>query len=100
MIRTDLSIATGEGLIVVNPLNLSKTLCDKSSFVDSNITVGVSLLLKDPLVLYCLPTFGQVNQSPYFVFIHGSHLRFHGLQPFCGIWAHHRFFIVRRFVMI
>src|SRR3990170_5908725 len=97
MIRSDLSIATGESLIVVNSLNLSKTFCDKSSFVDSNITISVSLLLEDPFILYGSPIIGQVHQSLHFVLIHGSYLRFHGLKPFIGIWAHHSFFIVRRF---
>src|SRR3990170_1445572 len=100
MIRSDLSIATGESLIVVNTLNLSKTFCDKSSFVDSNTTISVHLPLEDPFILNGLPIIGQVNQSPHFVLIHGSHLRFHGLKPFRGIWAHHHFLIVCRFVMV
>src|SRR3954470_15871585 len=101
MIRTDLSIDTSEKtFIVVNTLNLSKTFCDNSSFVDSNTTINVCLPLEDPFNLNGSPIIGQVNQSPNFVLKHGSYLRFHGLKPFRGIWAHHRFLIVRKFVMV
>src|SRR3954465_12617123 len=101
MIWTDLSIDTSEKLlIVVNILNLSKTFCDNSSFVDSNTTISVRLPLEDPFIFYGSPIIGQVNQSPNFVLIYGSHLRFYGLKPFRGIWAHHRFFIVRKFIMV
>src|SRR3954462_4029367 len=101
MIRTDLSIDMSEKtFIVVNTLNLSKTFCDNYSFVDSNTTISVRLPLEDPFIFYGLPIIGQIHQSPYFVLIHGSYLRFHGLKPFCGIWAHHRFLIVRKFIMV
>ena len=73
-----------ENLIVVNTLTLSKTFCDNSSFVDSNTTISVRLPLEDPFILNDSPIIGQVNQSPYIVLIHGSHLRFYGLKPFRG----------------
>src|SRR3954470_11057261 len=63
-------------------------------------TPTVSLLIEDPFIFYGLPIIGKFNQSPHFVLIHGFHLRFHGLKPFRGIWAHHRFLLVCRFVMV
>src|SRR3954469_17095788 len=60
MIWTDLSIDTSEKLlIVVNTLNLSKTFCDNSSFLDSNTTINVRLPLEDPFNLNDLPNIGQ-----------------------------------------
>src|SRR3954465_2857592 len=81
MIRTDLSIDTSEKLSSYSTLlNLSKPFCDNSSFVDSNTTISVRLPLEDPFNLNGLPIIGLVNQSPHFVFIHGSPLRFHGFE--------------------
>ena len=77
-----------KNLTVFNTLNLSKTYYDNSSFVDSNTTINIRLPLEDTFIFYGLPIIGQVNRIPYFVLINGSHLRFHGIKPFRGIWAH------------
>jgi hypothetical protein len=57
-------------------LNLSKIFRDKSSFVDSNFTISVSLLLEDPFIFNGLPIIGQIHQSPHFVL--QSQLESHG----------------------
>ena len=36
--------------------------CDKSSFVDSNITISASLPLENPFILYGFPIIGQVTK--------------------------------------
>jgi hypothetical protein len=53
----------------VNSLNLSKTFCDKSSFVDGYITVRVSLFLKDPFILNGLAVAENIYQGQYLVVI-------------------------------
>ena len=41
-----------------------------------NTTISVRLPLEDPFIFNDSSIIGQVNQSPYFVLIHGSHSDF------------------------
>ena len=78
-----------EQLIFFNVMKKLKEKFIDIEFITSNVE-------EDPFIFYGLPIIRQVRQIPYFVHIHGSYLKFRGLKPFIGIWAHHSFFIVRR----
>ena len=88
-----------ENLIVVNSLNLWKTFCHKSSFMDGDITIHVRLLLKDPFTSTALRP-SSSTLKVYTLFSYMDPLGFYGFQPFVGIWAHHRFSIARRFSIV
>src|SRR3954467_15601041 len=99
MIRIDLSIATGE-LVVVNSLSLSKTFCNKSSFMDVNISIHINLLLIDPFALDGFKTIRKVYQVPNLIVSHGLYLESHGDEPFLRVWVQHRFYIGCRLIIV
>ena len=86
-------------------------MCSSDLLVRKNF----STLYKCFLIKFHLPSLSVFllksicTQQPYdhqvvlpksiLCFIHGSSLGFYGLEPFVGIWARHRFFIVRRFTV-
>ena len=47
------------GMLQVNSLNLSKTFHNKSSFVDSNVTINISRLLDYAFILYASLIIGK-----------------------------------------
>src|SRR3954470_10708034 len=60
-----------ESLVVINSLNFSEPLRDKTCFIDGNISIHISFLLKDPFALNGSCTVWQINQVPTLIFIHG-----------------------------
>jgi hypothetical protein len=63
---------------VINSLNLLEPFHEKSSLLDSYITVRVSLFLKDPFILNSLAVARNIYQGPYLVVIHRPYFGSHG----------------------
>ena len=89
-----------ESLVVVNSLNLSKTFCDKSNFIDVNISIYIFLLLIDPFTLDGSHTIRQVYQVPNLIFLHGFYFGFHGILPSLGVRVCHRLCICCRLIIV